>query len=88
MARGQLLLLTQLDNLHIVVQEGCNDGHHIGFDYSCPYCLGTANSYIHDALKGEIPFPHFHRIGAPALFEDADQSFNSAINGEDITDPC
>lgn len=61
------LFTTLLNDFDIVVEYGCNDRNHIGFNYPSSYIFSPANSYIHHALEGEVPFPHVHHIFAPTL---------------------
>lgn len=74
-----------IKDLQEVVEDGSNDWHHIGLDDSRPHTLGTPYANVDDTLESEIPFPHLHHIIAPALLEHAHESFDAAIDGEDIT---
>lgn len=78
--------MTLLNSLYVVVQDGGDDGHHVRFHHPCANSLGPSYTDVDDALKGEIPLPHLHGLFAPALFEDAYQSFNAAIDGENVAD--
>ena len=69
----------------IIVEDGSNDGYHVSFHNAGPDALGASNSYVDNTLKGEVPFPHVHHVFAPALLEDADEPFNSAIDGQNVS---
>lgn len=75
-----------IEDLQVVVEDGGNDGHHVGLDDPCPDALRAAHTDVDNTLEGEAPFPHLHQILTPALLEDADESFDAAIDGEDIAD--
>jgi hypothetical protein len=75
------LLSTLFDHLDVIVENSSNDRDHISLDNPRPYILGTANSYVNDALEGQVPLPHVHHVLAPALLQNADQSLYSAIDG-------
>jgi hypothetical protein len=62
------LLPTLLHHLDVIVQNGSDDRNHVSLHHPCTNPLSAANSYVDDALKGEIPFPHVHHILAPPLF--------------------
>jgi hypothetical protein len=82
------LLPTLLGNLDVVVEDGGDDGHHVGLDDPGPHSLGASNSYVDDALKGQVPLPHVHHIFAATLLEDADQALYAAIDCENVSDAC
>ena len=77
-----------IDDLDVVVENGCDDGHHIGFDHTCPDVLRTTYTNVEDALESKVPFPHVHHVLAPALFEDAYQAFDTAIDSENVPYAC
>lgn len=72
---------TLLDDLPVVVEDGGYDRHHVGLNNPGTYRLSTPDTDVDDALEGEIPFPHFHHVLTPALLEDADETFDAAIDG-------
>lgn len=79
------LLATFFNHLDVIVEDGSDDGNHVGLDDTRADVFGAANSDVDDALKGEVPFPHVHHIFAPALLQDADQPLDAAIYGEDVS---
>jgi hypothetical protein len=74
-------------HLNVVIQDGSDDGDHIGFNDSGTHALRAPYSNVDNALESEAPFPHLHQILTPALLQDAHQPFNAAIDGEDISNP-
>lgn len=80
------LFTALLGNLDVVVENGGNDGNHVGLDDSCPHGLGASNPYVDDALEGQVPFPHIHHIFAAALLQNADQPLDSAIDCKNVSD--
>ena len=76
-----------VDDLEVVVEDGSNDRDHIGFDDPRPDVLGTSHTDVKDALESQVPFPHVHHVLAPAFFEDAYQTLDAAIDGENIPYP-
>ena len=80
-------LPTFVDDLDVVVEDGSDDGHHVGFDDPCPDVLGASDADVEDALECQVPFPHVHHVLAPALFEDAYQSLDTAIDGQNVSYP-
>jgi hypothetical protein len=77
-----------VDDLDVVVENGGNDRHHIGFDHTRPDILRAAYTNVEDALEGKVPLPHVHHVLAPALLEDAYQALDTAINGENVSYAC
>lgn len=75
-----------VNNFDIVVEDGGNNGNHVSLYDSGPHILCASNADIDDALKSKIPLPCAHHILAPALLENADESLDASIDGEDITD--
>ena len=75
-------------NLDVVVEDGCDDGHHIGFDDPCPDILRSPHADVEDALERQVPLPHVHHVLAAALLEDAYQALDAAIDGEDVAYAC
>jgi len=75
-----------VDNLDVVVEDGGDDGDHVGLDDTGPDVLGAPYTNVKDALEGEVPLPHVHHVLAPALLEDAYQTLDAAIDGEDVPD--
>jgi len=76
-----------IDNLDVVVEDGCDDGHHVGFNNPRADVFGPSHADVEDALEGEVPLPHVHHVLASALLEDAYQSLNAAIDREDVPYP-
>jgi hypothetical protein len=76
-----------IDNFDIVIEDGSDDRHHVGFDDPCPDVLGTSHTDVKDALEGEVPLPHVHHVLAPPFFEDAYQPLDAAIDGENVPYP-
>lgn len=79
------LLTTFLNHFNVIVEDGSNDGDHVGLNNTRANVFGAANSDVDDALEGEVPFPHVHHIFAPALLQDADQPLDAAIYSQDIS---
>jgi L-fucose mutarotase/ribose pyranase (RbsD/FucU family) len=77
-----------VDDLDVVVENGCDDRHHVGFDDTRPDVLRATHADVEDALEGQVPLPHVHHVLAPALFEDAYQTFDAAIDGENVAYAC
>lgn len=80
------LLTTFVHDLDVIVKDGSNDRNHVGLNHAGPNTFGASNSYVHDALEGQVPFPHVHHVFAPALLEDADESLDSSIDGQNVSD--
>lgn len=74
-----------VDDFDVIVEDGRDDRDHIGFNDSGSNVLRPTHTDVDDALEGEAPFPHLHQVLAPALLENAYQSFNAAIDGQDIS---
>ena len=73
-----------LHHLDVVVQKGGDYRDHVGLDDSGADLFRASHTTVDDTLKGQTPLPHFHDILAPALLEDANESFDAAINGENV----
>lgn len=80
------LFSTFVDDFDVIVEDGGDDGNHIGFDNPGTNGLGTAYTYVDHALKSKVPLPHAHHILAATLLEDADQALDSSIDGENVAD--
>jgi hypothetical protein len=80
------LLAHLLDGFDVIVQNCGNHRHHVGLDDAGPDGFSASNTYVHNALKGQIPFPHVHHILAATLFQDTDQPFNAAIDRQNVSD--
>lgn len=77
---------TLVNHPHIIVQDGRNHRHHIRFHNACAYILAAADTDVDDALEGEVPLPAFHHVlGSAAFLQDADQTLDTAIDGEDVS---
>jgi hypothetical protein len=90
---GDVLLLgllglfsTLFNHLDVVVENGGNHWDHVGLNHTSTNSLSTTNSYVDYALKGEVPLPHVHHILASALLEDADETLDTSIDGENVSD--
>lgn len=81
------LLAASLHNLDVVIENCSNHRDHIGLDHPRPDILRAANSYVHDTLKSQIPFPHIHHIFAAALLQDTHQPLNAPIDCQDVANP-
>ena len=79
-----LLLAALLDDPDVIVQDGGDDGHHVGLDNPSADGLGASYADVNDALEGQVPLPHIHHVLAAALLEEADQPLDAAIDGKDI----
>ena len=75
-----------VDDLDVVIEYGSDDGDHVGLDHASADILGTPNTDIDNTLESQVPFPHAHHIFAATLLEDAYQTLDSSIDGENITD--
>lgn len=83
------LLFSQLFcNLDVIIEYCGNDGDHVGLDNSGPDALGSPDTYVDDTLEGQIPLPHVHHIFTPSLLQDADQTLDSSIDSQDISNTC
>lgn len=80
------LLPALFNHLDVVVEDGGNDGHHVGLDDACADGLGAPDADIDDALEGQVPFPHVHHVFAATLLEDADEALDAAIDCENVPD--
>lgn len=74
------------NDLDVVVENGGYDGDHVGLDDPGPDGLGAADANVDDTLEGKIPLPHAHHIFTPPLLEDADETLDASIDGEDVAD--
>jgi hypothetical protein len=79
--------LALVDDFDVVVENGSNDGNHVGLDYPRPDILRASYTNVKDALKGKVPLPHVHHVLAPPFFEYAYQPLDTAIDGEDVSYP-
>jgi len=73
-----------IHDFDVIVQDGRDDRHHICFHHSCPHILRTSYANVDHALKSKAPLPHLHQIPTPTLLEDAHETFNAAIDGENV----
>ena len=73
-----------VDDLDVVVEDGSDDGHHVGLDDAGPDILRPSHADVEDALEGQVPLPHVHHVLAPAFLEYAYQTLNAAIDGENV----
>jgi hypothetical protein len=78
------LLSALVDDFDIIVEYRGDDRYHVGFHHSRPDVLGASDTDVENALERKIPLPHVHHVLTPALFEYAYQSFDTAIDGEDV----
>lgn len=82
---GLLGLFTALvDGLDIIIEDCSNDGNHVGLNDACADIFCASDSYVDDTLESKIPFPHAHHVLATPLLKDADQTFDTAIDSEDV----
>jgi hypothetical protein len=77
-----------IHNLDVVVENGCNDRHHVGFNHTRPDVLGAAYANVEDALESKVPLPHVHHVLAAALFENAYEALDAAIDGQNVAYAC
>jgi hypothetical protein len=80
------LLAAFVDSLGIVIEDGSDDGDHVGFNDTGADVLRASNTNIDNALESKIPFPHSHHVLTTALLENADETLDTSIDGEDIAD--
>jgi hypothetical protein len=84
---GLLCLFTALvDGLDVIVEDGSDDGDHIGLDNAGADVFRSSDADIDDTLEGKVPLPHSHHILTATLLQDADQTLDAAIDSEDIAD--
>ena len=75
-----------VDDLDVVVEDGGDDGDHVGLDDAGPDIFRAADANVEDALKSEIPLPHVHHVLAAAMLEDAYEALDAAVDGQDVAD--
>jgi hypothetical protein len=75
-----------IDGFDVIVENGGDDGDHVGLDDASADIFGASDADIDNTLEGKIPFPHSHHVLTATLLEDADEPLDAAINGENITD--
>lgn len=80
------LFAALVDDFDVIVEDGCDDRDHIGLDHARADVLRASDADVDNALEGQVPLPHAHHVLAPALFEDAYQALDAAVDGEDVTD--
>ena len=81
------LLSTPVDHFDVIVEYCSDNWNHVCLHHSCPDILRSSDSNIHNALKRQIPLPHVHHILTPPRLEKAYQSFDTSIDGEDVSYP-
>jgi hypothetical protein len=59
------------NDFDIIVQDGGDDGNHVGLDNTGSDSLRAPNTNVDNALKSKIPLPHAHHVLATALLENA-----------------
>jgi hypothetical protein len=74
-----------VDDLDVVVEDGRNDRNHISLNNASAHGFRAAHADVDNALKGQTPFPHLHQVLTPALLQDAYQSLDAAIDGQDVS---
>ena len=77
-------LTVLLHNFDIVVENGCNDRHHVCLDDSGTDILGASHTDIDHALESQVPLPYSHHIFTATLLEDAHESFDASIDRQDV----
>ena len=82
------LLAYPFDDFDVVVEDGGDDGNHICLNNAGSDVLSASYTYVDHALESKIPLPHVHHILAATLLQDADQSFDTAIDSENVSDTC
>lgn len=75
-----------IDNLDVVIENCRDDGNHISLDHASADIFSSSNANVDNTLEGQIPFPHTHHILAPTLLENAYETLDASVNGENITD--
>lgn len=80
------LLPALLNHLDVVVEDGGDDGNHVCLDHARANSFGATNSYVDDALEGEVPLPHVHHVLAPSLLQNADEALDASIDGQNVSD--
>ena len=73
-------------NFYVVVENRSNNWNHIRLHHPRPNRFRATNADIDNTLESKVPFPHIHHILASACLEEADQPFDAAIDGKDISD--
>jgi hypothetical protein len=82
------LLSTPIYDLYVVVENSSDNWDHICLYHPSPYRLRATDPDIDNTLERKIPFPHIHHVLASACLEKADQPFDTAIDGKNISDAC
>lgn len=80
------LFTTLVKHLDIIVQDGCDDGHHIRLDDSSSHIFRPTNPDVDHALEGQVPLPHVHHVLATPLLQYTHQSFYPSIDSQNISD--
>lgn len=80
------LLATFINSFCIVVEDGSDDGNHVSLNNSGADVFRASDADIDNTLKSKVPLPHSHHVLTTTLLEDANETLDASINGEDITD--
>jgi hypothetical protein len=81
------LLSTSIHHLYVIVEYRSDNWDHIGLHHSCADILRASDPNIDHTLECQIPFPHIHHILTPSCLQQAYQSLDAAIDGQDISYP-
>lgn len=79
------LLAAPVHDLDVIVEYRSNNWHHVRFHYSRADILRSSDPNIYNALKSQVPFPHVHHILTPPCLEKTYQSFDAAIDGQNVS---
>ncbi|KAI6755313.1 hypothetical protein HG531_004419 [Fusarium graminearum] len=80
------LLAAFVDSLGIVIEDGSDDGDHVSLDNTSANIFCASNTNIDDALESKVPLPHSHHVLTTALFQNADKSLDTSIDGKNVAD--
>jgi hypothetical protein len=80
------LLAAFVDSFGIIIEDGSDDRDHVSLDDTSADVFRASNTNIDDTLESKVPLPHSHHVLTTALFQNADKTLDTSIDGEDVTD--
>lgn len=80
------LLAAFINSFCIVVEDGSDDRNHVSLNNSGADVFRASDADIDNTLKSKVPLPHSHHIFTTTLLENANETLDASVDGEDVTD--